>query len=311
MFLVTPSVPNTSVERPLWLDVPGASRGVAAGWVVWLAAALLIAVAFAAPLGPAGAALGVLIAGWALALGMPAPTACLRRFHLDDAELLVIGPGARVQRLPWTLVDTIVQTRDGLRLAGAGVAVELPLAPLVRVEEWANVLARVVPELATEAWERIEDGESIRLDASLEPSSERLFWWAWVPAALACLATFGASGAVVVGCVALVERVLGFCAARARGVRLDRAGLHLRRGIRTRPLAWADLEVERTDRGLIVRETPGSGALLRVGLANFWVALPVIELRARLGFHCPPVVAFRVRRAEGGLAVVGEVETGA
>jgi hypothetical protein len=98
---------------------------------------------------------------------------------------------------------------------------------------------------------------------------------------------------------------------RARGVRLDRTGLRLRRGWRTASIAWSDIEVDRSERGLVVSDGPGRDALLRVGLTNFWVALPVIELRARLGFHCPPVVAFRVRRAEGGLAVVGEVDTGA
>lgn len=299
---------TTTVDRPLWLTVPGASARVAGGWLAWVMLAAAGARLLAASIGPAGAALALFVGGWALALACPAPSAWLRRYHLDDVEAVVMGPGARVRRLPWTLVDTVRQTADGLVLAGAGVDVELRLAPLLRAEEWATVLARVVPDLATEIWERIEDGEEVRLAAAADPSTRRLVWWCWVPAAIACAIATGAAGAALLVGAAISERAVSLGVARLRGVRLDRSGIRLRRGWRGWTVPWSRADVARAEGGVAVRDGSGDAALVRLGVANFWVALPVIELRARLGFHCPPVVAFRVRRADGGLAVVGEVD---
>jgi hypothetical protein len=41
---------------------------------------------------------------------------------------------------------------------------------------------------------------------------------------------------------------------------------------------------------------------------NFWAAAAVIQLRSKLRDEKPPHVHFRLRYANGGLAVVGEIE---
>src|SRR5207253_1674421 len=86
-------------------------------------------------------------------------------------------------------------------------------------------------------------------------------------------------------------------------------GLALRGGRRGRVIPWSRVQVARVEHGISVAERDGAPTVIRAGLRNFWIALPVIELRATLAPHCPPRVTFRARCADGGLAVVGEVET--
>src|SRR5439155_302037 len=95
----------------------------------------------------------------------------------------------------------------------------------------------------------------------------------------------------------------------ARRVRLDRAGIAFRGGRRGRVIPWSRVQVARVEQGISIAERDGVPTVIRAGLRNFWIALPVIELRATLAPHCPPRVTFRARCADGGLAVVGEVET--
>jgi hypothetical protein len=60
--------------------------------------------------------------------------------------------------------------------------------------------------------------------------------------------------------------------------------------------------------GLLVGPTEGECGLVATSLPNFWAAAPVIETKTRLGPGPGATVHFRVRLAEGRLAVVGEVE---
>src|SRR6476661_1480680 len=77
----------------LWLTLPGASPVVGVAWVVWVTGAAVAASLLVALLGPAGAVLAVLVPGWLVARRLPPPTECLRRYHLDDAEVTAFGPG--------------------------------------------------------------------------------------------------------------------------------------------------------------------------------------------------------------------------
>src|SRR5712692_7374053 len=123
--VVAPSAP---VERPLWLTVPGASAAVLLGWVVWLILAALAPALVAASLGPAGAMLAVVTLGWWLARRAPEPGEALHRYHLDEAEVIAMGPGTAVRRLPWSEVVTLTETRHALVLEGRGTRLRLPLA---------------------------------------------------------------------------------------------------------------------------------------------------------------------------------------
>ena len=102
-----PTPATTTVERPLWLTLDGASGRTPLGWLAWLGAGVVIGPLLAAPAGPAGAVLAVLAVGWLLARQLPSPLEWLRRYHLDDVEVTVMGPGRRVCRLPWSDVDTL------------------------------------------------------------------------------------------------------------------------------------------------------------------------------------------------------------
>src|SRR5439155_1676317 len=109
-----------SVERPLGLTVPGASAAVLLAWVGWLVLAALAPALVAASLGPAGAMLAVVTLGWWLARRAPEPGEALRRYHLDEAEVIAMGPGTAVRRLPWSEVVTLTETRHALVLEGRG-----------------------------------------------------------------------------------------------------------------------------------------------------------------------------------------------
>ncbi|TMA39051.1 MAG: hypothetical protein E6J79_04640 [Deltaproteobacteria bacterium] len=300
---------STNVEQALWLTVPGARRRVALGWLSWLGLALCGGPLVVATLGPAGAAIALLAVGWLLARSLPAPVECFRHYHLDDSEVTAMGPGAKVRRLAWDRVETVTQRGRTLVLVGDGIRIAVPFRTLAETTLWSAALARVVPELATETWERLEDGEEVRLAPALEPAWGALAWWAWAPAAVAAVVVAGASALAVGAGLALAERAVALRVAHARRVRLDRAGIAVRAGRRGRVIPWSRVEVARVEHGISVTERDGTGTVIRAGLRNFWIALPVIELRATLAPHCPPRVTFRARCANGGLAVVGEVDT--
>src|SRR5580765_5216743 len=99
----------TSPGGVLWVTVPGATRAPLLAWVAWMAFAALGGPLLAERLGPAGAAILVIGVGWILARRIPPPVERLRRYHLDDAEVTVIGPGGRVLRLPWESVERVTQ----------------------------------------------------------------------------------------------------------------------------------------------------------------------------------------------------------
>jgi hypothetical protein len=163
-----------------------------------------------------------------------------------------------------------------------------------------------MPELADEMWALIEEGEEIRLAPEPDPATPALAWWAYAPALLAC-ATLSAPPALLAGAgLAALERTIAFLRARAAAVTLHRAGIVL--GPRGLFVAWSRAEVTRAPHGLRVGVTDGPGGSLAGSLPNFWAAAPVIELRTQLGPGAGARVHFRVRVAEGQLAVVGEVE---
>lgn len=296
----------------LWVTVPGATRAPLVGWLLWIAFAAVGAPLLADRIGPAGAAIVVVGIGWLLARRVPPPVERFRRYHLDDAEVTVLGPGGRVQRLPWTSVERVTQGRLALTLHGAGLTVAVPMLPLVGRRIWAPVLARVVPELAEELWARLDEGEDIRLVPELEPGAPALAWWTWGPAAVAAFAGLGPAGLGVAAALAATERAVAYVRAHAGTVTLQRAGVGLRRGVRTVFVPWADVEVMRAAWGLQVADVDGRrGGRVRTTLPNYCAAAPVIELRAQLGTAHHAHVSFRARVAEGRLAVVGEVEPSA
>jgi hypothetical protein len=297
---------TTTVERPLWLTLPGATRRAPLGWLGWLAAVAVFAPLVAEQVGPAGALLAVLAAGWVLGRNIPAPIEWLKRYHLDDAEVTVMGPGERVRRLPWAAVENLTQEPRHLALRGGGTTIRLPLVPLVARGAWGTVVTRVVPDIADEMWAAIEEGEEIRLAGAPEPSLASLVWWAWVPAVVCCTAGASLAGCLVGVAVAAGERAVALVRARRATVIMHRAGIELHRGAVF--CSWPRAEVMRTPNGLLVGAPDGPSVRIPRGLPNFWAAAPVIELKALLGPGPGATVYFRVRMADGGLAVVGEVE---
>jgi hypothetical protein len=303
-------VDDTAHEhRALWLTLRGASGAVPILWLAWCAALTFVAPTFVDPLGPAGVAVLGLAGGWAFARWLPVPVEWLRRYHLDDQEVTAMGPGRRVRRLPWAIVSGITQDRRALRLEGDDVAIRLPLRGLVAAGAWGVVLARVVPQLAEEMWSLLEEGEQVRLAPAVEPSTRALAWWAWVPLAAAFVAAPGMTGPKVALGLAVAERLVAFLRTRIRAVALHRAGAAVRSRLWRLVVAWPRLEVERTPNGLLLGVQGRPYALVASGLPNFWAAAPVIEMKAHLGARAGATVHFRVRLAEDGPAVVGEVES--
>src|SRR5262245_34182359 len=117
----------TSPASTLWLTLPAPSRTVLAGWIVWMAAAAAAGLAPAVAVGPLGIAMAVVVTGLWLARRLPGPLECLCRHHLDDAEILRLGPGRSVARLEWNEVTSCGQGRHALLLAGGGRRMRLPL----------------------------------------------------------------------------------------------------------------------------------------------------------------------------------------
>jgi len=295
MVVATPA----PVERPLWLTVPGASAAVLLAWVVWLILAALAPALLAASLGPAGAMLAVVTLGWWLARRAPEPGEALRRYHLDEAEVIAMGPGRAVRRLPWSEVVTLTETRHALVLDGRGTRLRLPLAAAVR----SALLDRVAAGLAAELWALLDEGETVRLGPATDPLPRALAWWVYAPALAAGLAGAGSAGLAVALVVALVERGVAGFRRRASSVTLDRGGVRVGRVV----VPWSDAEVRRTEGGLLIGARGGACVLVPTRVANFWAAMPVIETKAQLGPY-PATVRFRVRRGDRGLALVGEVE---
>ena len=303
------AAPTTNVERALWVTLAAAAPGVALGWLVWLGLALSGGLLAAQLLGPAGAPIVLFAVGWAAARRAPVPFGWLRRYHLDDAEVTAFGPRSAVRRVPWAAFDRLTQETHALRLEGRGFALKVPLASLVRAGAFGSVLARVVPELAEDMWAQLEDGEAVRLVPPLSPPTRELAWWAYLPLLPVCLVGAGNLGVAIVLVVA--ERVVALVGARLRAVTLHRGGLGLRGGARRLFVPWSEAEVVSGPRGLVVGAVDGTSGRITKLLPNFWVAAPVIEMKARLGPHSGALVHFRVRVADGGLAVVGEVEPSA
>ena len=297
---------TTNVERALWVTLAAAGPGVALGWLAWLGLALVGGQLASRTLGLAGAPIVLFAIGWAAARRMPAPFAWLRRFHLDDAEVTAFGTRGGVRRVPWTAFDRLTEEAHSLRLEGRGFAFKLPLASLVRARAFGSVLARVVPELAEDMWSQLEDGEAVRLVPPLSPPTRELAWWAYLPLVAVRLWGAGDIGAAVA--LVAAERLVALFGARLRSVTLHRGGLGLRSGARRLFVAWSEAEVVSGPRGLVVGAVDGTSGRITKLLPNFWVAAPVIEMKARLGPHSGALVHFRARVAEGGLAVVGEVE---
>jgi hypothetical protein len=300
------AVPTSPGERPLWLTMAGATVAVPLGWCAWMAGVLLAGPGLAEQVGPAGGVIVVLAAGWLLARHAAAPLDWLRHYHLDDDEVTAIGPGRVVRRLPWARVERLVQERAALRLEGDGMRFGLPLARVLRSGAWGMVLMRVVPALAEHMWTRLEEGEEVRLAGAVEPRAGALAWWAWLPALAACAP---GGGSLATGLLlAAGERLVALVRAHAASVSLHHTGVALRAGLRRLFVTWSHADVMRAPRGLLVGAADGEPGLVAARLPNFWAAAPVIETKAQLGPTWDATVHFRVRVAEGRLAVVGEIE---
>jgi hypothetical protein len=296
------SPPSTAVERALWKTLRGGAGWATLGWLAWVGVASGASVLLVDRVGPAGIVATTFAAGWLLARRAPDPLGWLRRCHLDDAEVIAIGPGARVRRLAWSDVVTITEERHGLLLAGGATRLRVPLAPLVR----DVVLERVATALAGELWTLLDEGEPVRLRAPLDPALGSLAWWAWTPALAAVATGAGPVGLALAVGVAAGERALAAVRRRASAVVLDGRGVRVRRAL----VPWSDVEVMRGPHGLLVGVPGGVCGLVASGLANFWAVAPVIETKAQLGPYSA-TVHFRVRAVEDGRAVVGEVEPSA
>ncbi len=290
------------------MTLPGAPAAVPIGWLAWTAGAAAAAPLLASFLGPAGVVIAVLAAGWLLALWLPAPPEWHRRYHLDELEVTVIGPGAVIQRLQWSSVLRLTQDRRGLRLESRNQCVTLPRAALKRLDAWRGAFARMVSDLADELWAILEEGEPVRLTPAVDPPLGALVWWAFVPVLLACITAGGLTGLAMIFPVVIVERTVAYLRAQSGSVTLDRMGLAFGWGVRRKRVAWERTDVVRGRDGLLVRTAGGVQRVLGTGLPSFWAMAPVVEMKAQLGGYSPASVRFRVRLEDGGLAVVGEVE---
>src|SRR5262245_616442 len=92
---------------PLWVTMRGAPARVAFGWLAWTVAAVAATALVATVLGPAGPVVAILTVGWLLARRHGSPLEYLRRYHLDDVEVMALGPWRRVQRITWAQVEHV------------------------------------------------------------------------------------------------------------------------------------------------------------------------------------------------------------
>lgn len=291
----------------LWLLFRGAPASIAVAWSCWATGATILATLAAGGLGPAGVVMPVLLVGWLLARHLPSPLEPARRYHLDDSEVSVLGPGSRVRRVAWGEVNGVTQERHALVLSYPDGTVRLPLPEVRAAGAWGPALARVVPGVAAELWARTDAGP-VRLSPRLDPPTMALAWWAWVPALAACAVAAGLPGLGIFGMAVALERLVGWAASRARGVVVDGRGITLLSPRGRTFVSWGDALVAPCPGGLAVARPGHDPGVVPATLANFWAIAPVCELRAQLGPDCPSEVSFRARVEDGALAVVGEVE---
>jgi hypothetical protein len=289
------------------MDVRGGPAVGLAVWGVWVVLALLGTAVALPTVGPAGAVLGVSCLGWLLARAYGLPVEVLRRFHLDDDELIVWGLGQPVHRLPWSTVTTVTQTPQHLILTAPSVECVLPLAQLYRSDAWFAVLRRVVPQVAAELWARLEDSV-IELSPDPEPSTRALLWWVYGPVLVGAMVATGLDGLAVALAVAIAERALMLLRTRRQTVTLHPAGVMLGYRRASDFASWSLAEAVPVVGGLRLMVGGRHAGLIPSTAPNFWAAAAVIQLRAKLRDEKPPHVYFRLRYANGGLAVVGEIE---
>ena len=297
-----------TATTPLWICLRGAPVRVIAQWLAWTVAAVTVAMAVGGVFGPAGVVVGILTGGWCLARHRSTPVDWARRYHLDDAEVIALGPWRRMQRITWAQVEHVTQERHALVLTGAGRTVALPLGPLLATSAWGPVLARVVPTLAAEIWERLEGG-AVHLVPHADPPTGSLLWWAYVPSALAVLVTGDPMALLIAVGLAAGERFGAWMIGRARACVLQPGGIDVR-GPRGRIFVpWAHALVTPATDGIGVSVPGHDPGFVPTAAPSFWAAAAVIELRAQLGPNYAADVHFRVRFENGGIAVVGEVES--
>jgi len=305
---MTPEPTTDSATMPLWVCLRGASSRMVAQWLAWTAAMVGFAVLVDGAFGPAGAVVGILTVGWCLARRRSTPLDWTRRFHLDDVEVIAMGPWRRIQRITWAQVEHVTQERHALVLSGVGRTVALPLGPLLETSAWGPVLARVVPTLAAEIWERL-DGGTVRLVPHADPPTASLLWWAYVPATLAVLVTGSPAALMLALGLAVGERLGAWVVGRARACVLQPAGIDVRGPHGRVFVPWAHALVTPAIDGLGVSVPGHDAGFVPTAAPSFWAAAAVIELRAQLGPNYAADVHFRVRFENGGIAVVGEVES--
>jgi hypothetical protein len=308
-FAMTPDPPAvSSATTPLWVCLRGAPARVLGQWLVWTLGMVVAATLVGGTLGPAGLVVGILTGGWWLARLRATPLDWSRRYHLDDVEVIALGPWRRVQRITWAQVEHVTQERHALVLSGAGRSVPLPLGPLLSTSAWGPVLARVVPTLAAELWERLEAG-AVRLVPHADPPTSSLLWWAYVPAALAALASAHPMALFVATGLAVGERLAAWVVGRTRACVLQPGGIDVRGPHGRVFVPWAQALVTPATDGLGVSVPGHDPGFVPTAAPSFWAAAAVIELRAQLGPNYAADVHFRVRFENGGIAVVGEIES--
>src|SRR5436190_13372053 len=118
----------SDATMPLWVSLRGAPTRAVAQWLAWTAITILLATTAGGAVGTAGMVVGILTGGWWLARRRSTPLDWTRRFHLDDVEVIALGPWRRIQRMTWAQVEHVTQERHALVLSGAGRVVALPLA---------------------------------------------------------------------------------------------------------------------------------------------------------------------------------------
>ena len=305
---MTPDSTTSAAPIPLWVTLRGAPARLLAQWIAWTVVTCAATTLARGTFGPGGLVVGILTGGWWLARRRSTPLDWTRRYHLDDLEVMAIGPWRRLQRITWAQVEHVTQERHALVLSGAGRTVPLPLGPLLETSAWGPVLARVVPTLAAEIWERL-DGGTVRLVPHADPPTASLLWWAYVPASMAVLVTGSPAALVIALALAVAERLGAWVAGRARACVLQPAGIDVR-GPRGRVFVpWAHALVTPATDGLGVSVPGHDAGFVPTAAPSFWAAAAVIELRAQLGPNYAADVHFRVRFENGGIAVVGEVES--
>lgn len=290
-------------DSPLWITFRGARARLGIAWFAWVGTATVLG--WVADGSATAVAVVAFLLGRVVAGRLPEPTACLRRFHLDDDELVVLGPGRRVRRLAWSAVESVERDRCALAVRGRR-RVRIPLDALRRAGGWTPLLLRVVPQVAQHLWARIERGP-VRLRPVVTPSANPFAWWAVVPMAGAVAAGTPLRTWPYLVAVVLAERAFAWLAASGRGIRLEWQGIAVGPS-RHEVVPWQELAVVHGAGGMGLAPRRGEPRVVPETLRDYWAAAAVIELRARLGTGTPADVHFRARIDRGTLAVVGEID---